>query len=305
MLKMRGILTAMVLALVTVASTPLAPAPDGPFGNLPFHYDLYTFRADGGRTAVVATVAVPVGELRGKRVDGQRQYRFDLSFVLADTAKRTVITSRDSASVRMPRPSRGQHLLHTYVEVESDPSPSTVHRVVVTDPASPGTGQLYTGEFAIPDYSGSELMLSDVALGLPDPRGGWTRPGTPLSLLPTSEFPESAFEVYYEIYNMADGAGYETEVAIRRLDKDDGRTIRTRFTGEAEVREDGAVAELRLVESALPRGEYELMVTVTDLASGQSVSRGRNVEVRGWRGGTTLVPALEWQTRIGSGNTAR
>ena len=38
----------------------------------------------------------------------------------------------------------------------------------LTDVTRPGAGQLYHTPFAIPDYSGSELMLSDVAFGLPD-----------------------------------------------------------------------------------------------------------------------------------------
>ena len=156
--------------------------------------------------------------------------------------------------VSNPRPLAGQHLLHTYVEVEAVPSTTSVQRVVVTDAARPGRGQLYTTPFTIPDYSGTDLMLSDIALGLPDSEGGWTRRGVTLALLPTSEFPESSFDVYYEIYNLPSGTPYETTISIEPLDDSDGedRAVRALFSGESAARADGCLGELRRVQSALP-----------------------------------------------------
>ena len=145
--------------------------------SLPFFYDLYTFRGDRGGTTVVAAVAVPVRRLRAERVDRRVRYRFDLRFVLADTARLEVFHTEDSVFVSMPRALARQHLLHTFVEVEAPPSKATLQRVVVTDAARPGVGQLYTTPFLIPDYSGTELMLSDIAFGLPGSETGWTRRG--------------------------------------------------------------------------------------------------------------------------------
>ena len=59
-------------------------------------------------------------------------------------------------------------------------------------------------------------MLSDVALGKPDLQTGWTRGDATLALLPTSLFPSSAFDVYYEIYNLPEGNPYTTEVTVER-----------------------------------------------------------------------------------------
>ena len=148
--------------------------------------------------------------------------------------------------------------------------------------------------FLIPDYSGSELMLSDIAFGLPGAEGGWTRRGISLALLPTSQFPESSFDVYYEIYNLPAGNSYETEFSIQPIDGDEGedRAVRALFSGESEAREDGSVAELRRVASALPKGHYLFTVTVRDLVSGQVAANSRTVDVRGWRSGTTLVTAM-------------
>ena len=243
---------------------------------------------------------MPVSNLRAERMDGRVRYRFDLRFVMADTARHSVFTTIDSVFVSVPRSLPGQHLLHTFVEVEAPPSTTTVQRVIVTDAARPGRGQLYTTPFLIPDYSGTELMLSDIALGLPDPTAGWTRRGVTLALLPTTEFPESSFDVYYEIYNLPAGTPYETEISFERLDDSGGedRAVRTLFSGESEARADGSVGELRRVQSGLTKGLYRLTVTVTDNVSGQTAARSRLVQVRGWRSGTTLVPAMP-KSRVG------
>jgi hypothetical protein len=262
------------------------------FRPLPFFYDIYTFRGEAGSTTVVAAIAVRVGSLRSQRRDGQIRYRFDVRFVLADTARHSIVHSADSVFASAPSRLSKHHLLHTYVEVQAEPTTATLQRVVVTDASRPGVGQLYDSPFPVPDYSGSELMLSDIAFGLPGAKGGWTHRDVTLALLPTSLFPESAFDVYYEVYNLPKGNPYETEVAIEPLDDSDGRPVRALFTGTSEADEDDTLGELRRVESALSKGRYLLTVTVTDQVSGQVASRSRSIEVRGWRAGTTMVPAM-------------
>jgi len=162
------------------------PASLAAAAPLPFFYDLYTFRSEERTTSVVAAIAVPVGGLQRERVDNRVRYRFDVRFVLADTVERVVSRSLDSVFVSIPEALPGQHLLHTYVEIQAPPSAATVQRVVVTDATRPGVGQLYQSPFPIPDYSGSELMVSDIAFGLPDAASGWTRRGFTVALLPTS-----------------------------------------------------------------------------------------------------------------------
>ena len=262
---------------------------------LPFFYDLYTFRDDGGGTKVVLSIALEARRLRMERRAGQSRYRFDVRFVLADTATRSVSNTEDSVYLSMPTALSGRHLLHTYVEVQAEPSNATIQRVVVTDAARPGTGQLYSSPFHIPDYSGSELMLSDIAFGLPNAIGGWTRRGVTLALLPTSQFPESAFDVYYEIYNLPTGTPYDTEISIQPLDDDEDRAVSAIFSGESAAREDGSVSELRRIQSALPRGAYRFTVSVTDRIGGEVATQARDFEVRGWGGGATMVEARPYK----------
>jgi hypothetical protein len=296
-MRSRGLASVLcLLALVAGArlTSTGGPAPAAAAAPLPFFYDLYTFRDDRVGTDVVAAIAVEAGNLRRVRRGPETRYRFDLRFVLADTMTRTVVRSVDSVFVSLPYELPGEHLLHTYVEVQSAASETMVQRVIVTDASRPGVGQLYQSPMTIPDYSGSHLMLSDVAFGLPDAEEGWVRRGHTLALLPTSQFPESEFDVYYEIYNLRAGTPYETEIAIARRDRDDdeGLAATAVFRGEAASSPDGALSELRRVESALPEGRYTLTVTVRNQMTGETVSRSRPIDVRGWGGGMTMVRAL-------------
>lgn len=268
---------------------------------LPFYYDLYTFRGPDGSTAVVSAFAVQAGHLETELVDGRVRYRFSVTLVLADTALRTVSNTHDTVYVAVPRAVDDEHLLYTHVEVTAPPSTNTRQRVIMIDATTPGIGQLYTEVFPIPDYTGSRLMLSDVALGQPGARSGWRRDGVTLALLPTSQFPSSAFDVYYEIYNLPQDNEYTTEIAIRRSDVRGEEPVRLRFVEKSGAAPGAAQREFRRVEAALPKGAYELTVTITDHRTGQTATRARSFEVHGWPRGATMVPAR----RIQSGRITR
>jgi hypothetical protein len=278
-----------------------APASDPPHTGtpapararpLPFFYDLYTFRGRGGGTTVVTAFAVEAGRLETEGTNSGVRYRFSVTLVLADTAVRSVFGTHDTVSVDLRRPIDGDHLLYTHVEVQAPPSGTTRQRVIMTDATAPGIGQLYSDVFPIPDYSGSHLMLSDIALGHPDAQSGWTRGGVTLALLPTSQFPSSAFDVFYEVYNLPAGNEYTTEIAIEHSeDAAAGEPVRLRFVDESTAGRNAVLAELRRIETSLPRGSYRITVTVTDHATRQSASRSRSFEVRGWGREATMVAA--------------
>lgn len=288
-----------VVAGVATARDGAAAATSLAFRPLPFHYDLYTFRGREGRTAVVTAFAVEAGRLETESVASRVRYRFSVTLVLADTARRTVSNTHDTVYVDVPRPMPDAHLLYTHVEVLAPPSKHTRQRVIMIDATTPGIGQLYTEAFPIPDYSGSELMLSDIALGQPGAVSGWEREGVTLALLPTTRFPASAFDVYYEIYNLPAGVEYTTEIAIERLDPRGSETerepVRLRFSDRSTAGADAAQREFRRVDAALARGSYRLVVTIVNTASGAVTRRSRTFEVRGPEKGATMVPALRSQ----------
>ncbi len=294
----RAILPALFRAVLAgLAASPAAAQSTGeparsPYpGSLPFFHDIYTFRGDAGRTLVVAAFAVSAGELTPRRHGRRSLYRFDVSLVLADTALRTVSRSDDSVFVAARRSLPGRHLLYTHATVLAPPSRNTVRRVIMTDANNPGVGQLYDAGFPIPDYSGDSLMLSDIALGQPDPEGGWSRGDAIVAILPVTRFPDSSLEVYYEIYNLPTGHRYETRIAVQR-DHDDGADpAALRFTGRSDFAPDRALPQLRRVTGSLDPGRYRLTVTVTDSETGAAATRSRLFEVREWEDGATLVVA--------------
>jgi len=297
----------VLLTAVLAASGPRimsSPAPEHPetghgrrsetiAGSLPFLYDLYTFRGDTF-TTVVATFAVQAGDLVREDVDGGVRYRFSVSLAVVDTVHFIVTHAHDSIFVEVARPLPRDHLLYTAVQVQAPPSDETIHRVIMFDAVTPGIGQLYRAPTPIPDYDGPDLMLSDIALAQPDAGIGWKRGDVTLPFLPTGRFPSSAFDAYYEIYNLPARNAYSTVITIERIDEAGAvlaRVLDIRFAGESVAGSDAVVAERRRIESSLDRGRYRMTVTVTDLSTGQTASRSRNFEVHSTHG-ATMVPAL-------------
>ena len=270
----------------------------GPVRPLPFFYDLYAFRAEGGRTTVVAAFAVEAGRLEAERVGDNNRYRFSVTLELADTALGSVTNRHDTVFADLPRQVRDEHLLYTHIEVQAPPSRHIQQRVIMHDATTSGIGQLYWTYTWIPDYSGTELMLSDVALGQPNAQTGWRRGEATLALLPTSQFPSSAFDVYYEIYNLPAGNRYTTEVTVERVagssneTAEDREPIRLRFTGESAAEADGTLPQLRRLETSLAKGSYRITVIIEDLSTGETASRSRTFEVHASGRGATMVPAL-------------
>jgi len=281
-----------------LAALPSTDIGRGSVRPLPFFYDLYTFRAEGGRTTVVAAFAVEAGELDTERVGDNNRYRFSVTLLLADTALRSVTNQHARVFVDLPRRLRDEHLLYTHIEVQAPPSRAIRQSVFMIDATESGIGQLYWKYIRIPDYSGTELMLSDVALGQPDAQIGWERGGATLALLPTRQLPSRAFDVYYEIYNLPAGNPYTTEITIERVAgssseaAEDREPIRLRFAGESTAAADGALPELRRLGTSFAKGSYRITVTIEDLTTGKTASRSRTFEVQTSGRGATMVPAL-------------
>ena len=266
---------------------------------LPFYYDLYTFRAEDGLTTVVAAFAVEAGKLETERVGDNDRYRFSVTLLLADTVLRSVTNRHDSVFVDLPRRMPGEHLLYTHFEVKAPPSPNIRQSVFMIDATEAGTGQMYWEYIQIPDYSGTELMLSDVALGQPDAGTGWERGEATLALLPTHRLPSREFDIYYEIYNLPAGNPYTTEITVERVadssseTPEDREPIRLRFAGESTAAAGGTLPELRRVVTPFAKGRYRITVTIEDLTTGKTASRSRTFEVQSSGHGATMVPALQ------------
>lgn len=254
--------------------------------ELPFYFDLYTFRATEGRTNVLAAVAVPRDKLNLTDVAANSAYRIDLSLILVDTLSRKVIREDDSLWVRSPRAIADGDMLRLHVEVAVPPSRTTIQRLIVSDPTEAGVGQLYGGPFPVPDYTGSKLMLSDVVLAEPGVAGRYHRGDVALALVPTGYFKGGSFNVFYEIYNIAENARYSTEIEIEPIRKATGEKlkgflgsgrnpIKLRFESVATHVRNATLQELRRVDAPLGAGSYRMRVVVKNLENGETSKNER------------------------------
>ncbi|HEY0673423.1 MAG TPA: hypothetical protein VGD27_14190 [Longimicrobiales bacterium] len=253
--------------------------------DLPFYFDLYTFRGEPGRTNVVAAVAVPVEKLQKTLVALSPSYRVDLSLILVDTASHKVIRQDDSVALTATRAFKNDDLFRMHVEVAVPPSRTTLQRVIVSDPSEPGIGQLYGGPFPIPDYSSAKLMLSDIVLAEPRVEGRWRRGNVALALVPTGRFKGGSFRVFYEIYNLEKNSAYTTEIEIEPVQRSAGQKIKDLFGGKSKIAlkfdgvaldvQDGVLQELRQVEAPLAAGRYRMRIIVR--AANGEVTRGERL----------------------------
>jgi hypothetical protein len=232
--------------------------------QIPFHFDLYTFRAAGGSTELVAGIGVPLTGGVGSDAP------LDFSLALADTARYTAFRANRSATTPATAATAGA-LLRVQLAVRARPSPGAAYRVGVQQPGA-GAGVTYGGTVSLPDYGGSELQLSDVVLADPDTLGSFIRGPHRLALAPTQVFPGGRFRVFYEIYNLPAGESYSTEIRIERARRGvlsrllgGGDPVALRFTEIAPDPPEPAGAphyQLRDVSAPLEPGEYIMRVRV-------------------------------------------
>ena len=255
--------------------------------ELPFYYDIFTFRGPRGQTDVTAALAIPGPMLEpAESADGRTLYALRLSFILVDTATGRISRVDTVYRYRAPRPLGEGEYLRTHVRLAAPPSGSAVHRLLVRNDADPGQGRLYGGPARVRDYSGGALLVSDIVLAEPDSGGTWRRGAASLALVPPRQFPaREPVTVFYEIYNLPAGTPYRTEIRLeppaapgplarigRLLGLGGGGSVRLRFEGQAAPGPDGAVQEIRRVASRMGPGRYRLRVAITDLAGGRTAT---------------------------------
>jgi len=252
--------------------------------DVPFHYSLYTLAADRlNQSTIVAAVAVPAGRLTR---DDNGAFRIRASLTIIDTVNGTVSRVDTTLNLSSRRALGERDYIRAYLQVSTEPSASTIHRIAIVDANAPSAGAMY-GRARPVDAFSTRMALSDLILADTVSRGGWRRGDAALDLVPMEEYPGGAFNLFYEIYNIAAGA-YRTEILIEATDGATRRLL-SRMLGQERSNIELAfssdvstarrtVQELRRVGTELPDGRYRITVQVTDSA-GRQAERSRDLRV--------------------------
>jgi hypothetical protein len=251
-------------------------------------HELLQFRGSGGTTTLVASAGIPSAATHELLHDDVLTARIELALV--DTARAEVLRADTLRRFRTQAlPARGWVLLNT--ELELAPRASQLYRLVVMN-EDRTAGRMVGGELTLRNYEGSDLMLSDVVLTPGDGTPSFVRGGVRLSLAPGRMFSTGeSFTLYYEVYGLAEGDAYRTEIHVqprsagvvdylRSVMPGRREAVRLAFQEEAtSVHDVFGVQQSRTVglDDLLP-GSYSLRVTITD-ARGRTATRERTLQV--------------------------
>jgi hypothetical protein len=174
----------------------------------------------------------------------------------------------------------------------SEPGEKAV-RVSVSDTARQA-GSVGRADVIVRSFARDSLSVSDLVIAPREGAATWWRGDVQLALAPRRDYVRSErFELYYEVYGLADDASYRTEMIlapdvssvwerVRALVGAMPDVVRLSFNERAGgVHEQFGLQQLRTIDAtALSAGRYRLLVTVTDLAGGRSSSAERFVVIR-------------------------
>lgn len=245
------------------------------------------FRADGGMYELHVFYALPVGELN-KGVEGSEIY-VEVGAAIHDSTWQIVDETR--LERRIPRVSDVTAATLDHLQV--DVVPGRYHLSMHAREPSQNRIAAVKAEVDASVYGDVQLDMSDVVPAFAirksaDPNS-YARGDFYITANPTLTFPmNSALHAYFEVYNLTYGADdqthYSTEYRLESHEKHgkflgifggDTITLAVKATGEGSDRSPAEHGEIDV--SDVPGGRYDLIVTVTDETTGESVSRSREL----------------------------
>ena len=270
------------------------------FGGEPLEYafDAVTFRTDNGATELDLSYTIPVWQF-GDVSDGKgTSTMLEHHVTLRDSTMSPNFT-HEFGFGPFDRPERkleeGQVNVPVYTLPASVEAPSGhfTLAVQVRDETSGRIG-VYRKPVTLADYSGDELLISDLKLATSvrpsSVQGPFVRNRLNITPNPGRLYVRGRpVYVYYEIYNLGldqdRKSSYEINYEITPADREeplawsarrqeDMQTVMMTFAGEGYSAEDREYTALDT--SDLPAGEYVLSVTLKDQHSGQTVSKSAN-----------------------------
>ncbi len=270
------------------------------FGGEPLEYafDAVTFRADHGATELDLSYSIPVWQF-GDVSDGKgNSTRLAHLVTLRDSTMSPQFT-HEFGFGPFDRPQRTMAESHVKVPVYSLPASVVAPAgrftlaVQVQDETTRRIG-VYRKPVTLSDYSGEELLISDLKLATivapSGVQGPFVRKGLNITPNPGRLYIRgNPVYVYCEIYNLSldreKRTAYEVHYEISPLESTerhgwsarrqrDMQTAMMAFAGEGSSAEDREYTSL--ATSGLPAGEYILTVRLTDLHAGSTVSKSAN-----------------------------
>ncbi|MBX6363754.1 MAG: GWxTD domain-containing protein [Gemmatimonadetes bacterium] len=256
---------------------------------LPFYYDTYAFRGDGGRTDLVVALAVPGRELEASPGESGVLYGLNMDVVVTDTAAGRSFRADSQRVYRAAQALGAGENLRAVLELELPPGKGYSHHVAVRA-AGRKAGTAYGGPLGVDAFSGDTLMMSDLVLAEGAGKG-WKRDGVDLGLVPPRQFPQGAvITLFYEVYNAKPESEFRTTLrvvpmagsglggALKKLFGKDPAPISLSFTEQAHPSAAGVMQVVRRVDlRTLEPGTYRIEVTTT--GGGAEVRRSREFAV--------------------------
>lgn len=287
-----------------IARTPEGYQHDYGGAPLEFMFDAVTYRGEDGHTEVEFAYTVPARQL-GFVGDGQGgpETWFESHLVLRDmdwrrkAAAEARIGPIERPRFKVPKSRAGTELRTASISLEA-PAGAYRSAIAVRDALSRRIG-IYEATLNVWDYTGQALNLSDIKLAASvtpaQNTGRFVRHGLEIVPHPTHRYEQTQpVYFYYEIYNLTkDETGrtsYRTDLEITAQEKemnifwrilsgfgrlvnkpDEPQTVILSFEGEGVMTDEYKFTSLDPGES--PPADYTLKVTITDLHTGQTISK--------------------------------
>ena len=230
----------------------------------------------GGRTIAHIVFGVRGGTVPGTQIDGGWRYPVRVR-IAAYGDDRRVVGYVDSTTVyRLPVPLDSTRYLFGRAELPLPAGTWNVRTAIDIDATSGAVVPLDSVRVVAAD-PGGDLRMSDLAVGWRPIALTWRRAADTVYFSPFRSYSaDDELELYYELYGLEQGTGYETrlEITPRKRGGLFRRTPPGVRLGFTDVARDGVTAVRRTVGlSDLRPGAYWLDVRVTD-------ARGRTARAR-------------------------
>jgi len=242
---------------------------------------LYAVGGPEGASRALMVFAIPGTRLVGQSRSGGMQYPIELRVsALVDGG---AVSWLDTMRVfRTVTALTEEQLLSGFVEF---PVPADTYdlRIALLEPGGVAGDVIDVTQFAVPEFRGEGLVLSDLVLG--DRASGlrWIVSGDTVALSPRGAYVEGgAAELYYELHGLPVGTRYRARVEVRgkgggsifaRIGRLFGGGPPVAFSFEGVTTQAPQRAQQTVALTPLGAGDYVLTLTVEDLERGTRSTR--------------------------------